>query len=76
MLEKREWQQWRFEAGGRFEHATHNPQAALLETRDFNLYSVSAGSAWKFMDGYQIDLTATRGQRARILSHCMPTVSM
>jgi iron complex outermembrane receptor protein len=64
MLEKREWQQWRFEVGGRFEHTAHNPQAALLQTRNFNLYSVSAGSAWKFMDGYQIDLTATRGQRA------------
>ncbi|AEJ00137.1 TonB-dependent receptor [Nitrosomonas sp. Is79A3] len=64
MLEKREWQQWRFEAGGRFEHTAHNPQATQLQTRDFNLYSVSAGSAWKFMDGYQIDLTATRGQRA------------
>lgn len=64
LLEKREWQQWRFEAGGRFEHTAHNPQATQLQTRDFNLYSVSAGSAWKFMDGYQIDLTATRGQRA------------
>lgn len=64
MLEKREWQQWRFEAGGRFEHTAHNPQATQLQTRDFNLYSVSAGGAWKFMDGYQIDLTATRGQRA------------
>lgn len=64
MLEKREWQQWRFEVGGRFEHAVHNPQATLLQTRDFNLYSVSAGSAWKFMDGYQVNLTATRGQRA------------
>lgn len=64
MLEKREWQQWRFEVGGRFEHTAHNPQAALLQTRDFNLYSVSAGSAWKFMEGYQVDLTATRGQRA------------
>lgn len=64
MLEKRNWQQWQFEAGGRFEHTTHNPQAALLQTRDFNLYSISAGSAWKFLDGYQLDLTATRGQRA------------
>lgn len=64
MLEKRQWQRWQFEAGGRFEHTMHNPQAALLQTRDFNLYSISAGSAWKFIDGYQIDLTATRGQRA------------
>lgn len=64
MLEKRHWQRWQFEAGGRFEHTMHNPQAALLQTRDFNLYSISAASAWKFIDGYQIDFTATRGQRA------------
>lgn len=64
MLEKRDWQRWQFEVGGRIEHTTHNPQATLLQTRDFNLYSVSTSGAWKFMDGYQIDLTATRGQRA------------
>lgn len=64
MVEKRNWQQWLFEVGGRFEHAMHNPRAALLPTRNFNLYSVSAGAAWKFIDGYQLDLTATRGQRA------------
>ena len=64
MLEKRDWQRWQFEVGGRFEHTVHNPQATILQTRDFNLYSVSAGSAWKFMEGYQLDLTATRGQRA------------
>ncbi len=64
MLEKRRWQRWQFEAGGRFERTMHNPHAELLQTRDFNLYSISAGGAWKFIDGYQIDLTATRGQRA------------
>ena len=64
LVEKRNWQQWLFEVGGRFEHAMHNPRAALLPTRNFNLYSVSAGTAWRFIDGYQLDLTATRGQRA------------
>lgn len=64
MLEKRDWRQWQFEVGGRFEHTAHNPQATSLQTRNFNLYSVSTGSAWKFMEGYQINLTATRGQRA------------
>ena len=64
MLEKRSWQQWQFEVGGRFEHASHNPQGSMLPMRDFNLYSVSTGSAWRFMEGYQVDLTATRGQRA------------
>lgn len=64
MVEKRNWQQWQFEIGGRFEHSIHNPRAVMLQTRNFNLYSVSAGAAWKFVDGYQLDLTATRGQRA------------
>ncbi|MER2514775.1 MAG: TonB-dependent receptor [Nitrosomonas ureae] len=64
MVEKRNWQQWQFEIGGRFEHSNHNPRTAILQTRNFNLYSVSAGAAWKFIEGYQLDLTATRGQRA------------
>lgn len=64
MLEKREWERWQFEMSGRLEHAVQNPQGNQLQSRDFGLYSVSAGSAWEFSDGYQIDLTATRGQRA------------
>ena len=64
LVEKRHWQQWLFELGGRFEHTTHNPRTAPLQTRNFDMYSVSAGAAWKFSDGYQLDLTATRGQRA------------
>ena len=64
LVEKRNWRQWLFEVGGRFEHAMHNPRASLLPTRNFNLHNVSAGAAWRFIDGYQLDLTATRGQRA------------
>lgn len=64
MVEKRNWQQWQFEIGGRFEHSNHNPRVAMLQTRNFNLYSVSASAAWKFIEGYQLDLIATRGQRA------------
>lgn len=64
MLEKRNWQHWQFEMGGRFEHAMHNPQSAVLQTRNFDLYSISARSEWRFIDGYQLNLTATRGQRA------------
>ncbi len=64
MLEKRNWQRWQFEMGGRFEHAIHNPQSAVLQTRNFDLYSISARGVWKFIDGYQFNLTATRGQRA------------
>jgi len=64
LLEKRDWQQWQFEWGARFEHAVHNPQAALLPTRDYNLYSISAAATWKLADDYQIYMSATRGQRA------------
>ena len=64
VLEQRNWERWQFEIGGRFEHTARNPQGNFLQSRDFGLYSVSAGSSWKFIDGYQIDLTATRGQRA------------
>ena len=76
MLEKRDWRQWQFEVGGRFEHTAHNPQATSLQTRNFNLYSVSAGSAWRFMEGYQIDLTATRGQRRARHNCTVPTAFM
>ncbi len=64
MLEKRRLDRWQFEIGGRLEHAAQNPQGNQFQSRDFGLYSVSGGSAWEFVDGYQIDLTATRGQRA------------
>ncbi len=64
MLEKRSLGRWQFEFGGRLEHAGQNPQGNQVQSRDFSLYSISAGSAWEFVDGYQIDLTATRGQRA------------
>ena len=68
VLEQYQWRRWLFELGGRFEHANQNPQDEALPSRDFNLYSVSAGGSWAFIDGYQIDLTATRGQQAPILN--------
>jgi len=64
MLEKRRWNRWQFEMAGRLEHAAQNPIGQQLRSRDFGLYSVSAGAGWKFIDGYQMDFTATRGQRA------------
>ncbi len=64
MVEKRQWNQWQFEAGGRIEHAAQNPQDNVLRSRDFNPYSFSTSSTWEFTDGYKLDLSATRGQRA------------
>ncbi|MDR4515649.1 TonB-dependent receptor domain-containing protein [Nitrosomonas sp.] len=68
VLEQYQWRRWLFEIGGRLEHVNRNPADVALSVKDFNLYSVSAGSAWMFADGYQIDLTATRGQRAPIIN--------
>ncbi|SCY17776.1 iron complex outermembrane recepter protein [Nitrosospira sp. Nl5] len=64
LIEERNWDRWRLELGGRIERATQNPQSGADLQRAFNLYNVSAGTLWKFMDGYGLGLSATRGQRA------------
>ena len=64
LVEERNWNRFRLEFGGRFEHASQDPQNSTNQSRKFNLYSVSVGALWKFMDGYGVSLSATRGQRA------------
>jgi iron complex outermembrane receptor protein len=63
LVEERNWDRWRLEVGGRGEHATQDPRGDL-PSRTFNLYNASAGLLWKFMDGYGLGLSGTRGQRA------------
>lgn len=63
IVEERNWNRWRLELGGRGEHAALNPDQAL-PSRSFGLYNISAGILWKFVDGYGLSLSATRGQRA------------
>jgi iron complex outermembrane receptor protein len=64
LIEERNWDRWRLELGGRIERATQNPQSGAGMSRAFNLYNVSAGTFWKFTDGYGLGLSATSGQRA------------
>jgi iron complex outermembrane receptor protein len=64
LVEERNWDRWRLELGGRIERATQNPQNNVNPSRAFNLYNVSVGTLWKFMDGYGLALSGTRGQRA------------
>lgn len=64
LVEERNWDRWRLELGGRIERATQNPQNNVNPPRAFNLYNVSVGTLWKFMDGYGLALSGTRGQRA------------
>jgi iron complex outermembrane receptor protein len=64
LVEERNWDRWRLELGARIERATQDPQNNVNPSRAFNLYNVSAGILWKFMDGYGLALSGTRGQRA------------
>lgn len=64
LVEERNWDRFRLEFGGRYEHSSQDPKNSINLSRDFNLYSISVGGLWKFIDGYEIGLSATRGQRA------------
>lgn len=64
LVEERSWDRLQLEFGGRFEHASRNPQNNVDQSRSFNLFSGSVGATWKVVDDYSIGLTATRGQRA------------
>jgi iron complex outermembrane recepter protein len=64
LVEERNWNRWRLELGGRIERATQDPHASTNPSRAYNLYNVSAGTLWKFKDGYGLGMSATRGQRA------------
>ncbi|MGI9534653.1 MAG: TonB-dependent receptor [Thermodesulfobacteriota bacterium] len=64
LTEERNWDRFRLEFGGRYEHASEDPRNNVNRSRNFNIYSVSVGGLWKFIDGYSVGLSATRGQRA------------
>ncbi len=64
LVEERNWERWRVEVGGRVERATQTPLDDADPSRAFNLYSASAGTLWKFTEGYGLGLTATHAQRA------------
>ncbi len=64
LIEEHNWDRFRLEFGGRYEHASQDPQSSINQSRKFNLYSVSVGALWKIIDGYSVGFSATRGQRA------------
>ena len=63
-VEERNWENFRFEFGGRYEYATRDPQHNIDRSRAFNLFSGSTGVSWNFIRDYSLGLTATHGQRA------------
>ena len=66
LVEERNWDRFRLEFGGRYEHASQDPRNNINRSRKFNLYNVSIGGLWKFIDGYSVGISATRGQRAPV----------
>ncbi len=64
IVEERNWEKVRFEFGGRYEHATRDPQNNTDPSRAFNLFSGSTGASWNFIQDYNLGLTAIHGQRA------------
>lgn len=64
LVEERNWDRLRVELGGRIERSALAPHQNPNPSRTFNLYNVSAAAVWKFMDGYGLALSGTRGQRA------------
>lgn len=63
IVEERDWHDWRFELGSRFENSRFEPQGND-PARDLNVYSVSGGAVWQFMPGYSGGLALTRAERA------------
>lgn len=53
------------EAGARYEHVSANPTDLTgLPSADHDLYSVSAGALWTFVENHGLGLSVTRAQRA------------
>lgn len=64
LIEERNWDNFRFEFGGRYEYATRDPQNNIDRSRIFSLFNGSAGASWNFIKDHSLGLTATHGQRA------------
>jgi iron complex outermembrane recepter protein len=66
VLEQRNWRRWHFQAGGRFEHQDSEQRQAQL-TAHYDLFDVSGGALWEFMEGYFMGITLSHSQRAPAL---------
>lgn len=64
IVEERNWENFRFEFGGRYEYATRDPQNNIDPSRAFGLFSGSTSASWNFIKDYNLGLTAMHGQRA------------
>ncbi len=63
ILEKGDWEPWHVEIGGRIEYAKSERQDGFASV-DYHLFSVSGGTLWEFIRGYELGLSITRAHRA------------
>ncbi|MEO5702647.1 MAG: TonB-dependent receptor [Gammaproteobacteria bacterium] len=63
LVEHRDWDRWHIELGARAERSTQSPSGDNPD-RDFNAYSGSAGTVWKFVEGYSLGSSFTYAERA------------
>ncbi len=63
LFEDADWRDWHFEASGRIELQTIDPEMSAGNNIDHTVYSLSGGAIWNFTPGYAVGLTATRSQR-------------
>jgi iron complex outermembrane receptor protein len=65
ILEDRDWHDWHFEIGGRYEMQEIEPVTSnSLASVDHDVYSISFGAIWNFSKDFNFGLSSTRAQRA------------
>lgn len=63
VLEKSDWGPWHFEVGARFEYQDSKRRDGTANA-DHDLFSVSGGAVWNFIDDYEVGVSISRAQRA------------
>jgi len=66
LLEKLDLNRWRFEIGGRFEHQQAKRQEDGFKA-NHDVFSISGGTTWEFLDGYALGSNVSHSQRAPAL---------
>lgn len=63
-LERRNWERFNLEFGGRYDRVEVEPDAEDLPSRRFSAFSASVAGEWRFTDQWHLRLGLDRAQRA------------
>ncbi len=64
LLERRQWDRFHLELGGRFDRQEIDPDLSGTDTKSFNAFSASASGEWRFTEQLHLRLGFDRAQRA------------